>query len=69
MAGINCHLQVVCNLVVYEKKVHHAFVINIRNNDIDVFLGPLIDDLELLFEERVETYGTCSLYVLLSYGR
>ena len=27
-------------------------------NDIDVFLGPLIDDLELLFEEGVETYDS-----------
>ncbi|KAL6558824.1 hypothetical protein OROMI_019174 [Orobanche minor] len=27
-------------------------------NDIDVFLDPLIDDLELLFEEGVETYDS-----------
>nr|GEZ68993.1 hypothetical protein [Tanacetum cinerariifolium] len=57
MASFNCHIQP-SSMVVYEKKVYHAFSINIKilENDIDVFLEPLVDDLHTLLETGVDTY-------------
>lgn len=46
-------------MVVHEKKVYHACCLLISGtpgNDIDVFLAPLIDDLNLLFDVGVETF-------------
>lgn len=57
MVCFTCHLQPPV-MVVYEKKVYNVslLILGTPGNDIDVFLSPLIDDLNLLFDVGVETF-------------